>query len=274
MTLVVKVGGSAGIITGNIVHEIAQCVAEGQRIVVLHGGSDLTNTLSEQLGHPVRMITSPGGMVSRYTDRETLCIYAMAVAGQINTELVACLQQQGVNALGLAGVDGRLLLARRKSIVRSLTPEGRQQILRDDYTGQVEQVNDALLWQLLDAGYTPVIAPLALSREGERLNVDGDRAAAAVAAALQADTLVIMTNVPGLLSDPEDNTTLIPTIPAEHLADYMQYARDRMRKKLLGAQEALQGGVPRVCIGSTSLLRVLNGTGTMIEASLRERISI
>src|SRR6266700_5863094 len=63
MTLVVKVGGSAGIITGNIVHEIAQCVAEGQRIVVLHGGSDLTNSLSEQLGHPVRMITSPGGMV-------------------------------------------------------------------------------------------------------------------------------------------------------------------------------------------------------------------
>ncbi len=276
MTLVIKVGGSAGITTGNIVHEIAiaQCVAEGQRIVVLHGGSDLTNTLSEQLGHPVRMITSPGGMVSRYTDKETLCIYAMAVAGQINTELVACLQQQGVNALGLAGVDGRLLLARRKSIVRSLTPEGRQQILRDDYTGQVEQVNDALLWQLLDAGYTPVIAPLALSREGERLNVDGDRAAAAVAVALQADTLVIMTNVPGLLSDPEDNTTLIPTIPADLLADYMQYARGRMRKKLLGAQEALQGGVPRVCIGSTSLLRVLNGTGTMIEASLRERISI
>src|SRR5256885_86203 len=273
MTLVVKVGGSAGIITGNIVHEIAQCVAEGQRIVVLHGGSDLTNTLSEQLGHPVRMITSPGGMVSRYTDRETLCIYAMAVVGQINTELVACFQQQGVNALGLAGVNGRLLLARRKSIVRSLTPEGRQQILRDDYTGQVEQVNDALLWQLLDAGYTPVIAPLALSREGERLNVDGDRAAAAVAVALQADTLVIMTNVPGLLSDPGDNTTLIPTIPADHLADYMQYARGRMRKKMLGAQEALQGGVPRVCIGSTSLLRVLNGTGTMIEASLRERIS-
>ena len=274
MTLVLKIGGSAGIATENIVHEIAQCVAEGQRIVVLHGGSDLTNTLSERMGNPVRMITSPGGMVSRYTDRETLCVYAMAVAGQINTELVACLQQYGINALGLAGVDGRLLLARRKSIVRSLTPEGRQQILRDDYTGQVEQVNDALLRQLLDTGYTPVIAPLALSREGERLNVDGDRAAAAVAVALQANTLVIMTNVPGLLSDPEDNTTLIPAITAEHLADYMQYARGRMRKKLLGAQEALQGGVPRVCIGSTSLLRVLNGTGTTIEASFSERISI
>src|SRR5438552_18374176 len=148
MTLVVKVGGSAGNITGNIVHEIAQRVAEGQRIVVLHGGSDLTNTLSEQLGHPVRMITSPGGMVSRYTDSETLRIYAMAVAGQINTELVAFLQQLGVNALGLAGVDGQLLLARRKSAVRSVTPDGRVQILRDDYTGQIEHVTDVMVRKL------------------------------------------------------------------------------------------------------------------------------
>src|SRR5260370_8019959 len=96
----------------------------------------------------------------------------MEVAGQINTELVALLQQRGVNALGLAGVDGRLLLARRKSIVRSVTPEGRVQILRDDYTGQIEHVNDALLRQLLDAGYTPVIAPLALTQEGTPLNTD------------------------------------------------------------------------------------------------------
>lgn len=274
MTLVVKIGGSAGVSTLNIAREIAQCVAQGQRIVVLHGGSDLTNTLSERLGHPVRMITSPGGMVSRYTDSETLGIYAMAVAGQINTELVACLQRQGVNAIGLAGVDGRLLLARRKSVVRAVTAEGRTHILRDDYTGRIEQVNAALLLQLLDAGYTPVIAPLALSLEGERLNVDGDRAAAVVAAALKANTLVIMTNVPGLLTNPADNTTLIRTIPAEKLAECMQYAQGRMRKKLLGAQEALQNGVSRVCIGSTSLLSVLNGAGTTIEEiSSRERIN-
>jgi acetylglutamate/LysW-gamma-L-alpha-aminoadipate kinase len=275
MTLVVKIGGSAGVTTLNIAHEIAQCVAKGQRIVVVHGGSDLTNTLSERLGHQVRMITSPGGMVSRYTDSETLSIYAMAVAGQINTELVACLQQQGVNALGLTGIDGRLLLARRKSVVRAVTPEGRTQVLRDDYTGRIEQVNAALLFQLLDAGYTPVIAPLALSWEGERLNVDGDRAAAVVAAALKANTLVIMTNVPGLLTNPADNTTLIRTIPAEKLAEFMQYAQGRMRKKLLGAQEALQDGVSQVCIGSTSLLNVLDGAGTTIEEiSSRERINI
>jgi [amino group carrier protein]-L-2-aminoadipate 6-kinase len=266
MTIVVKIGGSNGVATTNIVCEIAQCVADGQRIVVLHGGSDLTNTLSERLGHPVRMITSPGGMVSRYTDSETLSIYAMAVAGQINTDLVASLQRQGVNALGLAGVDGRLLLARRKSAIRSVTPDGRVQILRDDFTGQIEHVNDALLRQLLDVGYTPVIAPLALSMDGERLNVDGDRAASAVAAALHADALVIMTNVPGLLANPEDQASVINTIPTDQLADYVQYAHGRMRKKLLGAQEALQNGVPRVCIGSNSLLDVLDGAGTVIES--------
>lgn len=266
MTLVVKIGGSAGVATAHIVREIAQCVAGGQHVVLVHGGSDLTDRLSRQLGHPVQMITSPNGMVSRYTDSETLRIYAMAVAGQINTELVALLQQQGVNALGLAGVDGRLLLAQRKAIVRSVTPEGRVQVLRDDHTGRIEQVNSALLRQLLDAGYMPVIAPLALSYEGELLNVDGDRAAAAVAAALQAEALVIMTNVPGLLTDLQDTTTLVRTIPANQLDNYTQYAQGRMRKKLLGAQEALQGGVPRVCIGSASLRAVLEGAGTTILA--------
>jgi [amino group carrier protein]-L-2-aminoadipate 6-kinase len=264
MTLVVKIGGGAGVATTQILQEIATLVRQGQRVVLLHGGSDLTNTLSEQLGHPTRTITSPSGMTSRYTDSETLRIFSMAVAGQINTDLVAQLQGLGINAFGMAGVDGRLLVARRKAVVRSVTPEGRVQILRDDYTGQIEQVNSGLLTQLLDAGYTPVIAPLALSHQGERLNVDGDRAAAAIAAALHAESLVIMTNVAGLLADHHDATTLIHRIPTDRLDDYMQYAQGRMRKKLLGAQEALQGGVARVCIGSTSLIGVVNGSGTVI----------
>ncbi len=264
--VVIKIGGASGVATSNIVSDVARYVADGQHVVLVHGGSDLTNTLSQQLGHEARIITSPSGMTSRYTDAETLRIYAMAVAGQINTELVALLQQRGVNALGLAGVDGRLLIARRKAVVRSLLPGGRVQILRDDYTGQIEQVNSSLLQQLLATGFTPVIAPLALSYEGDRLNVDGDRAAAAIAAALHADSLVIMTNVRGLLADPADANTLIRSFSAHRLEEYMHYAQGRMRKKLLGAQEALQGGVQRVCIGSTSLQAVLDGEGTTIEA--------
>lgn len=266
MTLVVKIGGGAGVATTNILRDVAEYVASGKRLVLLHGGSDLTTTLSEQLGHPMRTITSPSGMTSRYTDAETLRIFSMAVAGQINTELVAGLQALGINALGLAGVDGRLMVARRKAVVRSVTPEGRTQILRDDYTGQIQEVNASLVQTLLDAGYTPVIAPLALSYEGERLNVDGDRASAAVAAAIQADTMAIMTNVPGLLRDPQDHSSLIQQIPAAELETYLAYAKGRMRKKILGAQEALAGGVRRVCIGSNSLQAVLEGQGTTIDA--------
>jgi len=265
---VIKIGGASGVATQNIVADVARCVAEGLQVVLVHGGSDLTNTLSQQLGHEARMITSPSGMTSRYTDAETLRIFAMAVAGQINTELVALLQQQGVNALVLAGVDGRLLVARRKAVVRAQLPGGRIQILRDDYTGQIEQVNGELLKQLLSIGLTPVIAPLALSYDGERLNVDGDRAAAAIAASLHADALAILTNVPGLLADPSDKNTLISGFSAHRLDEYMQYAQGRMRKKLLGAQEALRGGVARVCIGNASLQDVLNGVGTTIEASV------
>jgi acetylglutamate/LysW-gamma-L-alpha-aminoadipate kinase len=269
MTLVIKMGGAAGVATARVLDEVARYLAEaedGRRVVLVHGGSELTDELSAQLGHEARTLTSPGGMTSRYTDRETLRIYAMAVAGQINTEVVASLQARGINALGLAGVDGRLLLARRKSAIRTLTPEGRVQIVRDDYTGQIEQVNAPLLRSLLEAGYLPVIAPLALSQAGERLNVDGDRVAAAIATALGAQGMVLITNVPGLLRDPHDPSTLIRQIEGQQLDDYATYAQGRMRKKILAAREALAGGVQRVCIGNAPLPALLNGAGTTIEA--------
>lgn len=269
MTLVIKIGGAAGVATDHILDEVAAYMTTpgtDRRIVLVHGGSDLTNELACSLGHEIRMLTSPGGMTSRYTDSETLRIFAMAVAGQINTELVAQLQKRGLNALGLAGVDGRLLLARRKTAIRALTPEGRVQIVRDDYTGQIEQVNADLLNMLLDAGFIPVVAPLALSYEGDRLNVDGDRAAAAIAGALGADALAIVTNVPGLLRDPHDQCTVIRHIGSDQLEAFTAFAQGRMRKKMLGAREALERGVRRVLIGNAALPELLNGEGTVIEA--------
>lgn len=267
--LVVKIGGAAGVATQRILDEIAQYLSNPERrLVLVHGGSDLTNELATALGHEVRILTSPNGMTSRYTDSETLRIYAMAVAGQINTELVAQLQQRRINALGLAGIDGRLLLAKRKTAIRARNAEGRVHIVRDDYTGQIEQVNAQLLHTLLDAGYVPVVAPLALSYEGERLNVDGDRVAAAIAGALGATELALITNVTGLLRDPNDPTTLIQQITAGQLETYTDYAQGRMRKKMLGAKEALAGGVRRIVIGNAPLEDLLDGAGTSIETRI------
>src|SRR5690348_3801622 len=107
--IVVKVGGGAGIDYANLCADLAALWGAGQRLVLVHGGSDETNRLAEALGHPPRFVTSPSGYTSRYTDRETLHIFMMAAAGKLNTTLVERLQGQGVNAVGLSGVDGRLL---------------------------------------------------------------------------------------------------------------------------------------------------------------------
>jgi acetylglutamate/LysW-gamma-L-alpha-aminoadipate kinase len=122
---------------------------------------------------------------------------------------------------------------------------------------------------LLDAGYVPVVAPLAMSEKGEALNVDADRAAAEVAAALDADTLLLLTAVPGLMRDFPDESSLINEIPLANLDKAIEYAQGRMKKKVLGAQEALNGGVGQVIIADgrveNSISNALAGNGTIIK---------
>ncbi len=270
--LVVKIGGTEGVHFGPICRDVAQLVQQGQRLVLVHGGSAEANALGEALGHPPRFVTSPSGFTSRYTDRKTLEIFAMAVLGKVNALLVEQLLSLGVPAVGLTGMDGRLLQAKRKETIR-VVEKGKRKVLRGDYTGKIQEVHRDLLDRLLEGGYVPVLAPLAVSERGEMLNVDADRAAAMVAAAMQADTLVLLTGAPGLLRAFPDESTLIPRLPAARLDEAMEYAQGRMKKKVLAAREALEGGVPRVIIADgrqeeRPLLRALEGAGTWIEASM------
>ncbi|KPL82555.1 acetylglutamate kinase [Thermanaerothrix daxensis] len=266
-TLVVKLGGTEGVDFAAICQDVLALQREGWQMVLVHGGSAEANALGEALGHPPRFVTSPSGFTSRYTDRKTLEIFAAAVNGRVNTLLVEQLQALGINALGLCGLDGRLMVARRKDAIR-IIENGRQKILRDDYTGTIETVNVGLLRLLLKEGYVPVVAPLALSPQGEALNVDADRAAAMIAAALQAATLVLLTGVPGLLRAFPDESTLIPRLTLAEMERALGYAEGRMKKKILGAQEALRGGVGRVIIADgrvgQPLVRALQGAGTWI----------
>ncbi|MGB9754775.1 MAG: acetylglutamate kinase [Roseiflexus castenholzii] len=265
--IVVKVGGGAGIAYDALCADLATLTRAGQRFVLVHGGSHETNTLAERLGHPPRFVTSPSGYTSRYTDRATLELFLMATAGKVNKVIVERLQHLGVNAIGLSGLDGRLLEGQRKAVIR-IVEDGKQKVLRDDWTGTVEKVNAHLLNLLLNAGFLPVIAPIAASYAGEALNVDGDRAAAAIAAALGADTLILLTNVPGLLRAFPDESTLVRHIPRADIEEYLPLAQGRMKKKILGASEALAQGVGRVILGDARvaepLARALAGEGTVI----------
>ena len=266
--IVIKAGGGKGLDIEAVCADVAELVAQGEQVALVHGGSHETNVISEKLGHPPRFVTSVSGHVSRYTDRETLEIFAMVTAGRINKLLVERLQQLGVNAVGLSGLDGRLLEGKRKSVLRIIV-NGKRKVLHGEYSGKIERVNVALLETLLEAGYVPIVAPLAISRESEALNVDGDRAAAAIGSALKAQKVIILSNVPGLLRDFPDESTLIPHVPLAQAQEHLDhYAQGRMKRKLLGAIEALQNGVGQVVIAdgrvAQPLRRALAGQGTVI----------
>jgi acetylglutamate/LysW-gamma-L-alpha-aminoadipate kinase len=265
--IVLKIGGSEGINYDFIADDIAALVKEGRPLLVVHGGSALTNKVAEQLGHPPEFVTSVSGYTSRRTDRRTLEIFEMVYCGQMNKGLVEKLQVRGVNAVGLSGLDGRIWEGPRKDAIK-VVQNGRRRVIRDDYTGKVEKVNTALLRMLLEAGALPVLTPPAASYEGEAINVDGDRAAAATAAALRAEALVILSNVPGLLEKFPDEATLIRQIPKTKIDQFMSVAEDRMKKKVMGAQEALAQGIGRVIFGDgrveQPIRRALAGEGTVI----------
>ena len=246
MLSVIKLGGGAGVDHAAAAHDIAELVASGSRAVVLHGCSKAADRLGDEMGLPARHVTSTAGVRSRYTDAAALRVFT-AAAALVNAELVVGLQRHGVRAIGLTGADGGLLRGPRKDILR-VVEHGRQRVLRDDYTGRVEQVNSDMLRLLLDAGYTPVIAPLALAYSGDMVNVDGDRAAAAVAVALDAETLFVLSNVPGLLADIHDDRSLVHTLCAGDLATFERRVTGGMRRKLMAAREALRGGVRRVVL--------------------------
>jgi len=265
---VVKLGGTDGVDFSAICSDAVELLKQGLQLVFVHGGSAEATSLGESLGTPPKMITSPSGYTSRYTDRKTLEVFIMAVNGKVNTLLTEQLQMLGVNAFGLSGLDGRLLQAVRKESIQSIE-NGKRKIIRDDYTGKIENVNSELLQSLLKAGYLPVIAPVAVSEKGEALNVDADRAAAMVASALEAETLILLTAVPGLMKVFPDESTVIDVLPQSQISTALEAAQGRMKKKVLVAEEALKGGVSRVVIADgriqNPISNALAGKGTVIE---------
>src|ERR1039457_5104944 len=135
--IVIKIGGGEGVDLDTVCADVAALAQAGQQFVVVHGTSAAANALAERLGIPARTLQSPSGYVSRYTDPETLDVYTMAAVGQVNKNIVTRLQALGVNAVGLSGLDGKLMSARRKDAVRAIDPtSGKQRIVRDDFTGK------------------------------------------------------------------------------------------------------------------------------------------
>lgn len=261
---VVKIGGESARSPDALLDDLA----DREDWVLVHGASAQATELGEALGHPPRFVTSVSGYTSRFTDERTRDILSMASA-RVNADLVAGLRRRGVDAVGLQGHDAGLLRGPRKSVLKVRTDDGRRRVLRGDHTARVTDVRAPLLEDLRDRGLAPVIGLPVLAHDGTRCNADADRVAAAVAGALEADALALLTDAPGLLEDPDDPATLVDRVAPHRWEDAREAAEGPFRTKLLAAREALEAGLDRVQVAAAHqpkpLTEALEGAGTRLE---------
>ncbi|MGI0019820.1 MAG: [LysW]-aminoadipate/[LysW]-glutamate kinase [Nitrososphaera sp.] len=244
--IVLKIGGS--VVDGLHPSTLAdiRTIAEKEKLVFVHGGGKEVTATATKLGKEQKFIVSPGGVRSRYTDKETSEIYTMVMSGKINKAIVGMLLRQGIKAVGIAGIDGGILKAERKKKLVIVNEKGRKMVIDGGYTGKINAVDPALVNKLVESGYVPVISPIALSEDFDFLNVDGDRAAAYIAGGVKADRVMFITNVNGLML----NEKLVTAMTLEQAKDALPKIGFGMEKKVLACTEAIEMGVKEAIIAS------------------------
>jgi len=244
-TVVIKYGGHAMIdreLKEKVMLDILLLHTVGIRPVIIHGGGPEINAMLKKVGKESTFIQG-----LRVTDKETMEIAAMVLVGKLNTEIVSMLNGFGGKAVGLNGQDARLLLADKKP----MQLENKQGLMEDidlGYVGQIKKVTPGIITSLLDQGYIPVISPIAGGLDGESYNVNADTAAGIIAGALQADKLLLLTDVKGVMEDLNEPESLLSVIARQDVPRMM-------------SQGVLQGGmIPKVECAVNALEQ---GTGTV-----------
>ena len=261
-TVVVKYGGNAMVneeLKDAVIHDIVLLSLVGVRVVVVHGGGPEINAMLKKIGKKSEFVNG-----LRYTDRETMDIVQMVLCGKVNKDLVTLLNHAGGRGVGLCGIDGGLFQAVRK-VDKDGTDYG--------YVGDIKKVNPEPVIDMLDAGYIPVISTVAQGiDEDTGYNINADLAASKLAVALQAEKLILLTDVRGLLLDRNDESTLLPEVKVSGVPKLIKdgVIAGGMIPKVDCCVEAVREGVRRANIQdgrvAHSILIELfsdNGVGTM-----------
>ncbi|AEA47459.1 acetylglutamate kinase [Archaeoglobus veneficus] len=268
--MVIKIGGHAMVsedVLEKTIRDILLLYFVGIKPVVIHGGGPEITEKMERLGIKPKFVDG-----LRVTDKETMEIVEMVLDGKINSKIVTTFIKNGGKAVGLSGKDGLLVVAKKKVKKKK---EGDREIIIDlGYVGETEYVNPEILQILIEKGFIPVVSPVAADLEGNCYNLNADLVAGNIAAALKAKKLIMLTDVPGILSDLSDKASLITRIRADELEQMLKEGKLRggMVPKVEAVLTALRGGVERAHIidGSRehSILLELftrKGIGTMVE---------
>ncbi len=262
--MIIKIGGGQSINLRGIAQDLAQIDTPK---VIVHGANALRDALAEKLGVSKKVITSLSGYSSVFTDQQLLDVMMMAYSGLRNKRLVELLQMQGLNAIGLSGLDGRLIQGRRNRGIR-VKEKGKVKLLRD-FSGKPQTVNVSLLKMLLKQGYLPVITVPIIDENGLAINSENDDIVAVLHRALQAKTIVQLIEAPGLLAEGNDPHTLLPRLSVAELAQMEQQASGRIKRKLHALLKLFENSRPRVIIadGRTDqpISEALKEKGTVIQ---------
>lgn len=256
--VVIKYGGNAMIneqLKQQVMEDIVLLWLIGVKVVLVHGGGPEINDLMDKLGKKPEFVDG-----LRVTDKETVDIVQMVLAGKVNKTLVNLLEMKGGKAMGISGMDGRLIEAEIKDE-------------RLGYVGRVTKVHISPILDLLEKGYIPVVSTIGCDRQGNAYNINGDTAAAFIAGALGAQRLIMMTDIDGILRDKDDTSTIIPHLNLEEIEELKNdgIISGGMIPKVDCCVEAIHKGVKNVVIMDgrvphSILMELLTdeGAGTMV----------
>ena len=257
--IVIKYGGNAMInedLQRNVIKDVVLLSTIGVKVVMVHGGGPKINEMLKKINKESKFING-----LRQTDEETMDIVQMVLAGQTNKDLVSKISQAGAKAVGISGMDSCLIEAKCNN---------KEQL---GYVGAVTNINEKIIVDLLDNGYIPVIASVGCDENNHACNINADLAASAIAAKLEAENMILVSNVPGILNDKNDESSIVPTITLSQIETFKEEGiiAGGMIPKVDCCVDAVKNGVKKSCIidgrvPHSLLIEILSddGIGTMI----------
>lgn len=261
---IIKIGGGAAINLEGIVRDLSSI--DGPAVVVL-GANAIRDEIAERLGTPKITLTSVSGYSSVFSDEQAMDAIMMAYAGLRCSRFVELCQRNGVNAIGLSGIDGRAVRGERNRGIR--VREGRKTIIKRDFSGKPKEVNASLIRLLVENGYLPVLTIPIIDEAGYAINSENDDIVNVLQQALGAEHVVQLIEAPGFLNDKDDAASVVRALSRNELEQREQQVEGRMKRKMLALRRLFECGASRVVIGDgrteSPIGDALAGKGTVIQ---------
>ncbi len=261
--IIIKIGGGETLNLDGIVADLATLE---QPFIVVHGANALRDRISQKMGFEKKVLTSVSGYQSVFSDRQALDAILMAYSGLRNKRLVEMCQQRGINAVGLSGIDGRLIQGQRNRGIRVV--ENGKKLLKRDFSGKPRMINTHLLNLLIENGYTPILTIPICDQDGVAINSENDDIVCQLQKALDAETVLQLIEAPGFMNDIKDPDSLETRLSRAELEKREQQVEGRMKRKMHALNKLAGGSVREIIIADGRIERpvadALAGGGTWI----------